>query len=119
MRDLWSTAKSREGFTGVVICLLPVGCGALTNLFSGMAADYDAPQRLVEIVNGLGGGISSALGALVGGWLADRMNRRLAYGLSGVLTALTAIGIAMTSAPAFDSASASARPRPSDAPTIQ
>ena len=93
VRDLWATAKSREGFTGVLICLLPVGCGALTNLFSGMAADYDAPQRVVEIVNGLGGGISSAIGALVGGWLADRMNRRLAYGLSGVLTALTAIGM--------------------------
>ena len=97
VRDIWSTAKSRDGFTGVLICLLPVGCGALTNLFSGMAADYAAPQRLVEVVNGLGGGIVSAIGALVGGWLADRMNRRIAYGLSGGFTALTAI--AMTFAP--------------------
>jgi hypothetical protein len=93
VRDLWATARSRDGFTGVLICLLPVGCGALTNLFSGMAADYSAPQRLVEIVNGLGGGISSALGALAGGWLADRMNRRIAYGLSGGFTALMAIGM--------------------------
>ena len=93
VRDLWATAKSRDGFTGILICLLPVGCGALTNLFSGMAEDYDAPQRMVEIVNGLGGGIVSAIGALVGGWLADRMNRRIAYGLSGGFTALTAIAM--------------------------
>jgi hypothetical protein len=92
-RDLWATARSREGFTGVLICLTPVGCGALTNLFSGMAADFNAPQRLVEIVNGLGGGTTSAIGALVGGWVADRMNRRVAYGLAGGVTALVALAM--------------------------
>jgi MFS transporter, PAT family, beta-lactamase induction signal transducer AmpG len=97
VRDLWATARSREGFTGVLICLTPVGCGALTNLFSGIAADYQAPRHLVEVVNGLGGGVASALGALAGGWLADRMNRRIAYGLTGGLTALTAA--AMLAAP--------------------
>jgi hypothetical protein len=93
VRDLWATARSREGFTGVLICLAPVGCGALTNLFSGMAADFRAPQRLVEIVNGFGGGTTSAVGALVGGWVADRMNRRIAYGLAGGVTALVALAM--------------------------
>ncbi len=93
VRDLWATARSREGFTGVLICLAPVGCGALTNLFSGMAADFEAPQHLVEVVNGVGGGITSAFGALLGGWIADRMNRRIAYGLAGGVTALVAIAM--------------------------
>jgi hypothetical protein len=97
LRDLWRTVRSREGFTGLLICLAPVGCGALTNLFSGMANQFGASQRVVEAVNGLGGGLAGALGSLVGGWIADRMNRRLAYALAGGLTALSAL--AMMAAP--------------------
>jgi PAT family beta-lactamase induction signal transducer AmpG len=97
VKDIWQTATSRMGFTGVLISLAPVGCGALTNLFSGMAREYGASQRLVEAVNGLGGGLAGALGSLVGGYLADRMNRRLAYALAGGLTALSAV--AMLAAP--------------------
>jgi hypothetical protein len=92
-RDLWETASSLQGFTAVVISLAPVGCGALTNLFSGMAIEYGVDQHLVEIVNGLGGGIAGALGSLVGGFLADRMNRRVAYALAGGLTALSAVAM--------------------------
>jgi MFS transporter, PAT family, beta-lactamase induction signal transducer AmpG len=92
-RDLWETASSLQGFTALVISAAPVGCGALTNLFSGMAIEYGADQRVVEIVNGLGGGLAGALGSLVGGFLADRMNRRLAYALAGGLTALSAVGM--------------------------
>ena len=92
-RDLWETASSLQGFTALVISFAPVGCGALTNLFAGMAIEYGADQRVVEIVNGLGGGLAGALGSLVGGFLADRMNRRVAYALAGGLTALSAVGM--------------------------
>ncbi len=92
-RDLWSTVRSREGFTGLVICLAPVGCGALTNLFSGLAVHYRAGSHVVELVNGLGGGVTGAAGSLLGGVLADRMNRRVAYALSGGLTALAALAM--------------------------
>ena len=90
---LWRTVRSRDGFTGLLISLAPVGCGALTNLFSGIAQDYGAGQRLVEVVNGIGGGLAGALGSLVGGYLADRMNRRLAYALAGGVTALSALAM--------------------------
>jgi hypothetical protein len=96
-RDLWGTLRSREGFTGLVISVAPVGLGALTNLFSGMAPDFSASARLVEVVNGVGGGITGAAGALAGGWLADRMSRRLAYAVAGGLTGLSAV--AMLAAP--------------------
>jgi PAT family beta-lactamase induction signal transducer AmpG len=92
-RDLWETASSLQGFTALVISIAPVGCGALTNLFSGMAIEFGADQRVVEVVNGLGGGLAGALGSLVGGFLADRMNRRVAYALAGGLTALSAVGM--------------------------
>ena len=92
-RDLWETASSLQGFTALVISIAPVGCGALTNLFAGMAIEFGADQRVVEVVNGLGGGLAGALGSLVGGFLADRMNRRVAYALAGGLTALSAAGM--------------------------
>ena len=95
--DLWTTVKSRAGWTGLVICALPVGAGALTNLFSAMAVDYSASGSEVEMVNGLGGGVIGALGSLVGGVLADKMNRRVAYAISGGLTAFS--GLAMMAAP--------------------
>jgi len=97
MKDLWRTATSREGFTGLLISLAPVGCGALTNLFSGIARDFGASQRMVEVVNGIGGGLAGAVGSLIGGYLAERMNRRLAYAVAGGVTALSAI--AMLAAP--------------------
>jgi PAT family beta-lactamase induction signal transducer AmpG len=94
-RDLWRTVRSRHGFTGLVLCLAPVGCGALTNLFSGMASDYGAGANVVAAVNGVLGGVVSALGSLAGGFLADRMSRRIAYGMAGGLTALSAIAMGL------------------------
>ncbi len=96
-KDLWLTTKSREGWTGLVICLMPVGAGALTNLFSAIGIEYQASVDTVAWVNGIGGGIAGAVGSLLGGWMADRMNRRLAYALSGAITALSAL--AMLAAP--------------------
>jgi hypothetical protein len=96
-RDVWSTVRSREGWTGIVICAVPVGAGALTNLFSAIGPEYGASEDQVALVNGVWGGVVGAVGSFVGGWLADRMNRRLAYALSGVLIAASAT--AMLAAP--------------------
>ncbi len=92
-RDLWSTARSRSGWTGLVICAMPVGAGALTNLFSAIGPEYHASEDLVALVNGVWGGVVGAAGAFTGGWLADRMNRRLAYALSGALLAACAVSM--------------------------
>ncbi|NBD14096.1 MFS transporter [Corallococcus silvisoli] len=92
--DLAKTAFSRDGLIMLILCLAPVSCGALTNLFSAMAGAYQVPEHTVELVNGLGMGITGALGSLVGGWLSDRMNRKLAYALMGGATALCAFAMA-------------------------
>ena len=83
-----------QRFPKPLIGRAPVGCGALTNLFSALAPDYRAPAEIVELVNGLGGGISGALGSVLGGYLADKMNRRLCYALAGGITALCAFAMA-------------------------
>ena len=90
--DFYRAARSRDGWTGLVICLSPVGAGAAANLFAGsMHTDYGVSEHRVEIVTGLLGGIVSAAGCLAGGKIADRMSRRLAYALSGALTAVIAL----------------------------
>ncbi|GEJ57030.1 MFS transporter [Anaeromyxobacter diazotrophicus] len=92
-RDLWGMVRSREGWTGIVICAVPVGAGALTNIFSAMAPEYGASEDVVAMVNGLWGGLVGAGGSFLGGWLADRMNRRIAYAISGVLIAASALAM--------------------------
>jgi MFS transporter, PAT family, beta-lactamase induction signal transducer AmpG len=91
--DLKDTLLSRDGWTGLVICAVPVGAGALTNLFSGMGGPYRASENVVALINNLLGGVVGAAGALVGGYMADRMNRRLAYALAGAITACTALAM--------------------------
>ena len=93
--DLFRTAFSRDGLILLVVCLMPVGCGALTNLFSAMAHDYQVSEHTVELVNGLGMGVVGALGSLLGGWLSDRMNRKLNYALMGGATGLCALAMAV------------------------
>jgi MFS family permease len=93
LRDAWITLKSREGWTGLIICLCPVGAGGASGLFSDMASKYQAGDAQIALVNGLFGGLVSAVGCVVGGYVADRMNRRLAYGLAGSLAGAVALGM--------------------------
>jgi MFS transporter, PAT family, beta-lactamase induction signal transducer AmpG len=105
-REVRRTLRSRDGWTAMIICLSPVGAGALTNLFSALAKDYApsdaAAEHLVIVVTGLLGGVVNIVGALLGGVLADRMNRRLAYALCGGLSGVCAV--AMLLAPASPAA---------------
>jgi MFS transporter, PAT family, beta-lactamase induction signal transducer AmpG len=96
-REVVDTLRSEQGWTGMLLCLSPVGTGALTNLFSALALDYapteSSAEELVIFVTGLLGGVVSALGSLVGGYVSDRMNRRLAYVVFGGVTALSAVAL--------------------------
>lgn len=92
--DLVKTAFSRDGLIMLVLCLAPVSCGALSNLFSAMAGAYQVPEHTVELVNGPGMAVAGAVGSLMGGWLSDRMNRKLAYALMGGATAMAAFAMA-------------------------
>ena len=98
LREMWRTARSTQGWTGLVVCLGPAGAGAAAGLFSAFASDYRASEHVVAVVNGLLGGLVSAAGCVLGGYVADRMNRRLAYALAGALTALVAVWMAFAPA---------------------
>ncbi|HET9765087.1 MAG TPA: MFS transporter, partial [Casimicrobiaceae bacterium] len=94
-RDLWQVARSRRGSLALLICFLPIGTGAASNLWAGVAGDWHASAETVALVTGVLGGIVSMIGCLGGGYLADRMNRKVAYALYGVLQALCAVVMAL------------------------
>ncbi|APR77049.1 AmpG permease [Minicystis rosea] len=96
-RDLKTIALSRTGVLGLLICLSPVGAGAASNYFGPNADQWHASADLVALVTGVLSGVAIAIGALVGGWLSDRIGKLWGYAAGGALTALT--GLAMALAP--------------------
>jgi len=93
--DLWDLLRSRVGVLALLICLLPIGSGAAQNLWSPIAEEWHASANVVAFVTGAMSGLISALGCLAGGWLCDRMDRKMAYCAFGFLLVLAAAGMAL------------------------
>ena len=94
-RDVWNVAKSRAGFLALFLCILPIGSGAASNLWSAVAGDWHVTANTVALVTGMLGGILSAIGCLIGGWICDHMDRKSSYVLYGMLQATCALGMAL------------------------
>jgi PAT family beta-lactamase induction signal transducer AmpG len=95
-RDIWNLLKSRMGFLALVLCFLPIGSGAASNLWSSISKDWSASANIVALVVGVLGGVLSAIGCLLGGWICDLMDRKKAYVLFGLIQALCALGMALS-----------------------
>jgi PAT family beta-lactamase induction signal transducer AmpG len=95
VRDLWDVARSKIGFLALFLCFLPIGSGAASGLWSAVANDWHASANTVALVTGVIGGLASAAGCILGGFLSDRMNRQWAYALFGVVQALCAVTMAL------------------------
>ena len=88
-------ARSRIGFLALLLVFLPIGTGAASNLWAAVADSWSASGDTVALVNGALGGIMSAAGCIVGGYLSDCIDRKTAYGLYGLIQALCAIAMAL------------------------
>jgi len=95
VKDVWGMARSRMGFLALCLCFLPISSGAAANLWSAVASDWQAGLGSVALVTGVLGGMMMAAGALTGGWLCDRMNRKTAYVAFGLLQAGSALAMAV------------------------
>lgn len=95
-KDVWNTLKKKNGQMAMILCFLTLGTGAASNLWASVAKDWQATADVVAVVTGVAGGLLSALGCIIGGWICDRMNRQRAYLLFGLLGAATAVGMAYT-----------------------
>ena len=94
LKDVWSTLKTKNGILAMLLCFLTLGTGAASNLWSSIAKDWQVNADTIAVVTGVAGGLLSALGCMIGGWVCDRMNRRNAYLLFGLIGAATAVGMA-------------------------
>ncbi len=94
--DLVKVIASRGGFLALFLCFMPIGSGAAAGLWSSVAGEWKASADTVALVTGLFAGVISAAGCLLGGWMSDRMNRKGAYALYGILQAGTAVGMALS-----------------------
>jgi MFS family permease len=101
LKDLWHVARSRPGYLALLICFLPIGTGAASNLWSAVADDWHASADTVALVTGVLSGVVSAAGCLAGGYFADRIDRKTAYALYGL--ALAVCTVAMAWAPRTES----------------
>jgi PAT family beta-lactamase induction signal transducer AmpG len=95
-RDIWTVVKSRMGFLALILCFLPVGSGAASNLWSAVSKDWSASADTVALIIGVIGGVLSAIGCLVGGWICDLMDRKKGYIIFGLIQALCAAGMAFS-----------------------
>ncbi|HWB12863.1 MAG TPA: MFS transporter [Pirellulales bacterium] len=95
-RQVCSAVRSRRGWTGLLFCMSPVGTAALSNLFSALGRDFGASDAVVAWVTGYFGGLATAVGALAGGFMLDRLpDRRNLYLAGGLCTAACAAGMAV------------------------
>ena len=93
-RDLKDVLRSRRVWLGLVFFLSPVSSAAVGNLISGLGPDYRAPAIEVMWISGIAGGLLSAFGSFIGGYVCDRMDRMAAYVLAGLFAAVFALYLA-------------------------
>jgi MFS transporter, PAT family, beta-lactamase induction signal transducer AmpG len=94
-REVWEILRSRMGFLALILMTLPIGVGAAQNLWSAVAGDWHASADAVALVNGALGGVISMVGCIAGGFLCDRMDRKTAYNVFGIVLALCAVAMAL------------------------
>lgn len=92
VRDVWDVARSRVGYLALILMVLPIASGAAP--WSAIAGEWGAGADLVALVNGVVGGLASAAGALVGGYVCDRLSPGRAYCVFGLLAGAIAVAMA-------------------------
>ncbi|HVW11091.1 MAG TPA: MFS transporter [Bryobacteraceae bacterium] len=94
IRNIGRTCRRHEVLIGFLLFLTPAGAVAAINLFSGLGHDFHTTEGRVVWVTGAGVAITSSIGALLGGYIADRVNRGVLYLGGGVLAGLTSLTLA-------------------------
>ena len=94
-KDLLSMIKIPVTLFAIALILMPIGTGAMSNLWSAIADDWKADADTVALVTGILSGLVSALGCVFGGYIADRKGIWFAYLGSGVACSLVTIIMAV------------------------
>ena len=90
-KEMWGLARSRERLWGSLLLLSPCATGAAQSLLPAIAPHYDVGGTGVMWINGIGGGVALALGALCSTLVPGNWDRRFTYAAAGVTNALAAV----------------------------
>lgn len=96
LKTTWKLCRTRKCLVGFALFLAPVGAAAATNLFAGLGKDFRTSEHVVVLVTGGGCAIATAIGSLVGGYIANRANRGYLYlsGAAGIV--IVSLTLALT-----------------------
>ncbi|MBS0331643.1 MAG: MFS transporter [Proteobacteria bacterium] len=95
-RDVLTLVKTRIGLLACFLMLLPIGSGGLQQLWAAIAKDWGAGADEVALASGVLSGVVSIFGCVMGGYIADRIDRKLAYALYGMVLSAVAVAMALT-----------------------
>ncbi|HEX3674674.1 MAG TPA: MFS transporter [Rhizomicrobium sp.] len=93
--EVWDILKRHKGALASFIMLLPIGVGSAQNLWSAISGDWHASANTVALATGVLSGVVSMVGCIVGGVICDKMDRKTAYCVFGIVLALCAVGMAL------------------------
>lgn len=94
-KDIFAMIKIPVALYVMILIIMPIGCGAMSNLWSAVANDWKTGVDTVVLVTGILTGVVSAIGCVVGGLIADKWGVWVAYLVSGVICALVTIIMAV------------------------
>jgi MFS family permease len=96
MKATWRACKTKEVLTGFCLFLVPASAEAAINLFSGMGNDFHTSASTVIWVTGAGCAITASVGALLGGYAANRVSRGYLYLGAGLATSIVSLAMALS-----------------------
>jgi MFS family permease len=94
LKATWQASRTKQCLTGFAIFLAPASAVAAINLFSGMGKDFHTSEHMIIWITGAGCAITASLGALIGGYIADRISRGYLYLFAGMATSCVALAMA-------------------------
>jgi MFS family permease len=93
--DIIEMIKMPVALFTVLLISLPIGTGAISYLWSAVGKDWHANVDTIALTTGILSGVFSALGSAAGGYMADKMGVWSSYFITGILSAVTAIVMAV------------------------
>jgi len=98
LADVWSYMRTATGARLVVFCMLPIGLGTATDLWTIFAGHWHAGASVVGLIQGGPAEIATLAGIVVGGPLADRAQPTRAFFVWAMVNAALVVGLAFAPA---------------------
>lgn len=94
LAELWSFGRTLTGLRLLAFCILPIGLGTATELWTIFADHWHAGRDTIALIQGGPVEVATVLGIVIGGPLGDRAGPLRTYFALGALNAVLVIVIA-------------------------